>query len=50
MIVAKTRCAECGDIIELDDKYGWTENDDCIKDIVCNCCNEDFDEYDEFED
>lgn len=49
MIVAKTRCHECGDIIELDDEYGWTEGDCGRTNMLCNCCIDDYESFDEFE-
>lgn len=50
MIIAKTRCCECGAIVELDDKYGWTEFQEDAKNIVCDQCNEIYEQSDEFED
>ena len=49
MIVAKTRCCECGVIIELDDEYGWTVDDECATNTICDDCKSKFEDYDEFE-
>ena len=41
MIVAKTTCCLCGDIIFLDDKYGFTKEDNGTAVIQCDTCFED---------
>lgn len=40
MIVAKTTCCNCGDVIFLDDKYGFTKEDNGTT-VQCNTCFED---------
>jgi len=46
MIVAKVRCKSCGKTVELDDKYGWTKDDETAiwKIIICDECDEDDEE------
>ena len=41
MIVAKVKCKACGKIVELDDKYGWTKDDEKAtwKIIICDECD-----------
>lgn len=57
MIVAKTRCRECGKVIALNSKYGWTSLDENRQDVWCMSCSEytfgccdKYEESDEFED
>ncbi|MBP2027429.1 hypothetical protein J2Z35_001223 [Acetoanaerobium pronyense] len=40
MIVAHTKCLGCNGKIELDDRYGWTKEDENESSVVCDLCNE----------
>lgn len=35
-----TTCCECGDIMILDKKYGWTEKDKGKLNVICDSCFE----------
>jgi len=39
MIVAKTKCCECGCEIELDNAYGWNSSHENAKYIICDECD-----------
>ena len=40
MIIAKTKCCDCGAEIELSDEYGWTKEDNGRKFLICVTCDE----------
>lgn len=35
-----TKCMECGELIELKSKYGWTEKDQDKDNVICQGCDE----------
>jgi len=39
MIVAKTKCCECGCEIELDDEFGWNSLHENADNIICDECD-----------